>query len=491
MAQFVNLSATPYTSSVRCPDARPEPSPDAPQRRPRRHPRSAPFPESHTPLSTLLNDTQALAPVFEVQSHDELTASNRSSGFEPLPDGMSANRRLATGVDSLTVVRARGAHLWDRSNRRYTDYVCGLGTVLLGHANDDVNAAISVQLELGVQISATHQREIDLADQLCDALPGMDAVRLHTGSASAVQTALRVARVATSREMVLRFAGHAHGHWAAGSSLVLPWNDAAALEAAFAEHGPSLAALITEPVMSNYGGFEPAPGFFTLIRRLCNQHQTVFILDESVTGLRLGLQGAIGKYLLTGNLGPDLVICGQALGNGVPIGALAGKAKLMELLVNRAVAHGNTFSGNSIGVAAGLALLARLQIGGQGFYQRLTGRGRALMDGIEAIGRETGVSLTVRGPGPMFWLDLDTPSAALPVFDLPPSESPAYRRFRHLLLGKGVRVLRGGAWYVSDSHTDADIEATLGSVRAALSATRAAHVVVDDGVTFIPDAPAS
>ena len=424
-------------------------------------------------MNSPLNDTQALAPIFDVTARDESAESWRLRAMQVMPGGvsagLSANQRLAAGPDELVAARARGAHVWDMANRKHIDYVCGLGTVLLGHADQDVNAAISAQLELGVQIAATHHREIQLAEELCDIMPGMDAVRFHINSTAAVQTALRIARVATSRELIVRFAGHHHGNLPLGTELILPWNDAAALDTAFIEHGSSIAALIAEPVMSSCGGFEPAPGFLTLMRTLCTQHQAIFILNESITGLRLSLQGAIGKYLLTGNLGPDLVICGQALGNGAPIGALAGKGKLMELLVSRAVAHAGTFNGNSIGVAAALAVLARLRIAGQGFYQSLSDRGRRLMTGLEQLGNETGVPLTVRGPGPMFWLDLDQPPAGVPIFDMAFNESPFYERFRHRLLARGVRVMPGGAWYLSVSHTEHEVEITLETVRTVLN----------------------
>ena len=429
-------------------------------------------------MDTPLNHTQALAPVFDVNAKDEPDEAWRQRALHVMPGGvsagLSANWRLAEGPDALVASRARGAHVWDMANRQYIDYVCGLGTVLLGHADQEVNAAMSAQLELGVQIAATHHREIQLAEELCDTLPGMDAVRFHINSTAAVQTALRIARTATSRELIVRFAGHHYGNLPLGTALVLPWNDAVALEAAFAEHGSSIAALIAEPVMASCGGHEPAPGFLTLIRRLCTAHQAIFILNESITGLRLSLQGAIGKYLLTGNLGPDLVICGQSLGNGAPIGALAGKGKLMELLVSRAVAHAGTFNGNSIGVAAALSVLARLRIAGQRFYQSLTDRGRTLMSEMQRLGREAGVPLIVRGPGPVFWVDLEQPPLALPTFDVAFNERDTYARFRQRLFAKGVRVMPGGAWYLSASHTDDDVEMTLAAVETVLGESAAA-----------------
>ena len=396
-------------------------------------------------MKRALNDTQALAPYFETESGGSGLDFPEQPTYQSVPAGVSANWRLAQGRDELIGARAQGARLWDVSNREYVDYVCGLGTVLLGHANADVNAAVSAQLELGVQTAATHYREIQLADELCAAMPGMDAVRFQSNSTAAIQTALRVVRIATSRELIVRFASHQHGNQALGSTVVLPWNDAAALSRTFTELGSSIAAVIVEPVMANRGGFEPAPGFLSLIRQLCSAHQSVFILNESITGLRIDFQGAIGKYLLTGNLGPDLVICGEALGNGVPIGALAGRSKLMELLVSHAVEHSGTFSSNSVGIAAGLAVLSRLRLAGQRIYQSLNTRGRNLMAELERIGRELGIPVLARGPGPVFWVDLAAHPLPVPAADTPFVEHSRYARFRRGMLSRGCLL------YTSDA----------------------------------------
>ena len=416
-----------------------------------------------------LNDTQALAPYFETAAPEPPPLdSARLRILQGVPLGLSANWRLAQGVDGLVAARAQGSHVWDTADNEYVDYVCGLGTVLLGHAHPDVNAAISAQLELGIQTAATNPREIQLADELCAAMPGMDSIRFHISNAAAILTALKIARVATSRDLILRFAGQYHGRQALGETLVLPWNDAEALRAAFTAHGTAIAGVIVEPVMASRGGFEPAGGFLGLVRHLTTSHQALFVLNESFTGLRIEFQGAIGKYLLTGNLGPDLVICGQSLGNGAPIGALAGRAKLMELLVSNAVSHFSTFNGNGLGIAAGLAVLSRLRLGGQGLYQGLTTRGRQLMSGLEQLGIEAGVPVITRGPGPIFWLDLSSKPTPEPAFDVPIAEHPRYEQFRLAMLEHGVRLLPGGTWYLGTAHDDTDLDRTLSAARVVL-----------------------
>lgn len=169
-------------------------------------------------------------------------------------------------------------------------------------------------------------------------------------------------------------------------------------------------------------------------------------------------------------LGPDRVICGQSLGNG----ALAGRAKLMELLVSNAVSHFSTFHGNGLGITAGLAVLSRLRLGGQGLYQNLTTRGRRLMSGLEQLGIEAGVPVVTRGPGPIFWIDRSSKPAPEPAFDVPVAEHPRYEQFRHAMLERCVRLLPGGIWHLGSAHDDADLDRTLSAARVVLTEIGAA-----------------
>lgn len=392
---------------------------------------------------------------------------------QAMPGGVSSNFRMAEGPDQLVVSRARGAHLWDVAGQKYVDYTCGYGAVLFGYADADINAAVAAQLELGYQVSATHTREVQLAEEISLLLPGMESVRFHTDGTEAVQTGLRVARAATGRTKVVCFSGHYHGWLALGREedvLVLPWNDVAALTAAFGEHPEQIAAVITEPLMCNNGCFEAVPGYLNAIRQLCTEYGALFILDEMITGFRLGLQGALGAYLLTGNLGPDLAVYGKALGGGLPIGLLAGRRRYMDALANQVVNHAGTFNGNSLSVAAAVATLAKLRLRGQKFYMDLTERGRKLMSDLEGLGREAGVPLMVRGPGPLFWVTLGEDPEALPISGGRPVEPAVYTRFRAHLLARGVRVMPAGRWYVSAAHSDDDVDFTLAVVRASLGA---------------------
>jgi glutamate-1-semialdehyde 2,1-aminomutase len=360
------------------------------------------------------------------------------------------------------------------AGQKYVDYTCGNGAILFGYADPDVNAAVAAQLELGYQVAATHTREVQLAEELSLMLPGMESVRFHVDSTEAVQTALAIARAHTGRSKIICFSGHYHGWMALGAGegdvLVLPWNDPAALGQAFTDHPDAIAGVITEALMCNNGCFEPAPGYFTTLRQLCNTHQALFILDEVVTGFRLGLQGAQGAYLMTGNLGPDLAIYGKALGSGLPIAAVAGRRRFMDLLARGTVTHAGSFNGNSLSVAAAVATLAKLRLRGQQFYIDLQERGRKLMADLEGLGREAGMPLMVRGPGPIFWVTLGEDPEALPISGWRPVEPAAYTRFRQHLLSRGVRIMPAGRWFVSASHSDDDVDFTLAVVRAALGA---------------------
>lgn len=393
---------------------------------------------------------------------------------QAMPGGVSSNFRMAEGPDQLVVSRARGAHLWDVAGQKYVDYTCGYGAILFGYADADINAAVAAQLELGYQVSATHTREVQLAEELSVLLPGMESVRFHTDGTEAVQTALRIARAATGRAMVICFSGHYHGWLPLGGQeaqiLVLPWNDIPALSAAFAAEPGRIAAVITEAMMGNNGCFEAAPGFLTALRQLCSEHGALFILDEVITGFRLSLQGAQGNYLLTGNLGPDLAVYGKAIGNGLPIGVVAGKRRYMDLLADGTVNHSGTFNGNSLAIAAAVATLAKLRLRGQQFYVDLATHGHKLMDALRVIGSESGMPLQVRGPGPIFWVTLGEDPEALPVADSRPVEPAAYTHFRQHMLARGVRIMPAGRWYVSGSHSDDDIDFTLAVVRASLGA---------------------
>lgn len=404
-----------------------------------------------------------------------------------MPGGVSSNIRLVEGPDAILVRRAQGVRVWDEAGCDYLDYVAGYGAMLFGYAPPRLNEALSAALAEGTQFSSTNRREIELAEMLVAAMPSLELVRFHSTGTEAVQTAFRLARAFTGRPTIVKFREHYHGWLIPGDAalpaaemaqdalggnappaiVTLPWNDAAAAEALLRRHADRIAGIITEPLMANLGGHDPARGYLQKLRALTDELGIVFILDEVITGFRLSLGGAQGYY----GLRPDLTTFGKALGGGMPIGAVGGRADVMQLIADGRVNHSGTFNGNSLSMAAGCWTLETLRRSGACFYESLFERGRALMGGLAKAADAAGIGVELRGPGPVFWLVFEADErarAALPTGAPLPAEPPLYRRFRLKMQELGIRLTPGGRWYVMDAHSDADIATTVERAAAAM-----------------------
>jgi glutamate-1-semialdehyde 2,1-aminomutase len=409
-----------------------------------------------------------------------------------MPGGVSSNIRLAEGPDALLVRRAQGARVWDEAGRDYLDYIAGYGAILFGYAPSRLNEALLAALADGTLFSATNRLEIELAEMLVEAVPSLEMVRFHTTGTEAVQTAFRLARAATGRPTIVKFRQHYHG-WlipadaalpaadqetdrdrrsnaAPPPVVTLPWNDLAAAERTLRRDAAHIAGIITEPLMANQGGHEATAGYLQRLRALCAELGILFILDEVITGFRLGLGGAQGYYGVT----PDLTTFGKALGGGLPIGAVGGRRDLMALIADGRVNHSGTYNGNALSMAAGHWTLGTLVRTGACFYDSLFERGRALMAGLAEAAAAAGVAVILRGPGPVFWLAFEADErarAAMPAGAPAPLEPPLYRRFRLAMQAAGIRLMPGGRWYVTDAHSNADIAATVARAKAAFATT--------------------
>jgi glutamate-1-semialdehyde 2,1-aminomutase len=298
-----------------------------------------------------------------------------------IPGGVNSPVRAfgAVGGDPFFVARADGAFLTDTDGHNYTDYVQSWGASILGHAHPAVVSAVQAAAAEGTSYGAPTEREVLLAERVCDLVPSIDKLRLVSSGTEATMTALRLARGVTGRDKVVKFAGCYHGHAdvllaAAGSgvatlglpgsagvpaaavadTIVVPYNDLAALDAAFAQHGSDIAAVIVEGVAANMGLVEPVDGYLAGIEQRCRTAGALFVLDEVITGFRLGLGGAQARYGVT----PDLSCFGKVLGGGLPLAAFGGRADVMDELapVGR-VYQAGTLSGNPLATAAGLAVL--------------------------------------------------------------------------------------------------------------------------------------
>ncbi len=399
-----------------------------------------------------------------------------------IPGGVNSPVRAFGGVggEPFFVARAEGAYLEDTDGRRYTDYVQSWGASVLGHADPGVVEAVARAAASGTSFGAPTEAEVLLAEAVCARVPSVEKLRLVSSGTEATMTAVRLARGFTGRELVVKFAGCYHGHAdallaAAGSgvatlglpgsagvpasavagTVVLPFNDEPALDEAFARFGPELAAVIVEGVPANMGLVPPADGFLAGLRRRCTEAGALLILDEVITGFRLGPDGAQGRYGVT----PDLSCFGKVLGGGLPLAAFGGRAEIMDHLAPLGpVYQAGTLSGNPLATAAGLAVLARLD---QAAYSALEERAATLAAGLEAALAGAGLEAQVPRVGPLVGLFF-AGSAVTDYASAKEADAKRYAWFFHAMLERGVYLAPSAfeAIFVSLSHTPADLDAT-------------------------------
>jgi len=372
----------------------------------------------------------------------------------------------AVGLDEpFFVRRAEGAYLETEDGRRLLDWVCSWGALIFGHADPETVDAVREAAVGGTSYGAPTEREVLLAEEIVDAVPSVEMVRLVSSGTEAAMSAIRLARGATHRDRVLKFAGCYHGHVdallaEAGSgvatlaipatpgvpsevtahTIVCPYNELDAAAAAVAQYGEGLACIIVEPVAGNVGVVPPAPGFLEGLRQLCDASGALLVFDEVITGFRIARGGAQERY----GVMPDLTILGKIAGGGLPLAAFGGRAEVMQQLApSGPVYQAGTLSGNPLATAAGLAVLRRLR--DPGVYEELERRGARLEEGLAAQGRVARVGAMAT----LFAADLDE-CAAL---------------FRHLL-ERDVYIAPSQyeAMFLSLAHGDDEIDRTIEAV---------------------------
>lgn len=416
-----------------------------------------------------------------------------------LAGGVSSNVRMGPELlPPLYFERGEGSRLVDVDGNSYVDYTIGQGPDILGHAPEVLIEALVDTTRKGLLYAGQHELEIELSEKLQELIPCAEMVRYSNSGSEIVQAAFRVARAYTGRERIVKFEGHYHGWFdnvlvsvhpplnqvgpaerpytvpasagqagsAVGEMIVLPWNDLEVLSDVLAWQGDEIAAVIMEPIMCNTGCILPREGYLEGVRELCSEHGVVFILDEIITGFRVGLGGAQAYLGVT----PDLATFGKAMAGGFPVSCMAGKRELMELIASGEVTHSGTFNSNVPAMAAALATIGELEKEQGQVYQRLHQLGNRLSAGLKELADQQGIPAQVQGPGPMFHLAFaEGPLVTDYRSFARQSDTALYHRFARLMLEEGVRVIPRGLWYVSAAHTADDVDFTLQAAESALT----------------------
>ncbi len=407
-----------------------------------------------------------------------------------IPGGVNSPVRAfnAVGGAPFFVALARGAELIDTEGKHYVDYVQSWGASILGHADPLIVEAVQRAAADGTSFGAPTAHEVELAEAICDRVPSVEKVRLVSSGTEAAMTAVRVARGATGRTKILKFAGCYHGHLdsllvAAGSgvatlglpgsagvtpgavedTVVVPYNDIPGVDAAFLEH--DFAAVLVEPIAANMGLVPPTPGFLDYLRNRSTGMGTLLVFDEVITGFRVGVGGAQERFGIT----PDLSIFGKVVGGGLPLAAVGGAASIMDHLAPLGpVYQAGTLSGNPLATAAGLAALAQLD---QTSYDELERKTAMLVGGLRNVFHDSKISVQVTQAATLSGLFFST-TPVTNYAEAQGADHDRYARFFHGMLDRGIYFAPSGyeTSFVSLAHTDAIIEHTL-ELAAAVATT--------------------
>ena len=412
-----------------------------------------------------------------------------------IPAGVNSPVRAFRSVGGTPrfFVRGEGPYAWDADGRRYVDYVGSWGPAIVGHAHPDVVRAVQDAATRGLSFGAPTELEIEMAETLVRRMPSIELVRLVSSGTEATMSALRLARGFTGRPKIVKFEGCYHGHGdsllvkagsgaltfgqpssagvppeIANQTVVLPYNELDALDAAFRAEGDAIAGIIVEPVAGNMNLVVPSREWLAALRATCDRHGAVLIFDEVMTGFRVhpgGVQGLTGVT-------PDLTTLGKVIGGGMPVGAFGGRRDIMQKIAPLGpVYQAGTLSGNPVAVAAGLATLALTEA--PGFYDRLAAKTRALTEGLAAAAKRAGVAFCANSVGGMFGLyfaDRIPESYA----DVMTCDKDRFNRFFHAMLDAGVYFAPSAyeAGFVSAAHGDGDIADTVAKAEAAFAMMR-------------------
>ena len=412
-----------------------------------------------------------------------------------LPGGVNSPVRAfrAVGGTPFFVAHGHGSSLADVDGEEYLDYVCSWGALILGHAHPVVLDAVRAAAGRGWTYGAPCEAEVDLAEEVRQRMPSLEMMRFVNSGTEATMAAVRLARAATGRDIIIKFEGCYHGHAdsflvkagsgvatlglpdspgvpaaLAGLTLTAPFNDARSVADLFREHADRIAAVIVEPYVGNAGFIPPESDFHPALRSLCDRHGALLIFDEVMTGFRVAGGGAQERL----GVKPDLTTLGKIVGGGFPVGVYGGRADLMKRVAPEGpVYQAGTLSGNPVAMAAGLATLR--ETSKPGFYETLNRRTDRLVSGLQNAARRNGVAVTTGHAGSMWGLYF-TPGPVRNYADAKQSETALFARWHKAALARGVFLAPSTfeAGFVSAAHSDADIDFTIEQLDAALAEAR-------------------
>jgi glutamate-1-semialdehyde 2,1-aminomutase len=402
-----------------------------------------------------------------------------------IPGGVNSPVRAFNGVGGTPVFidRAEGACLIDADGNSYIDYVGSWGPMICGHANPEIIDAVCAVAQKGLSFGAPTELEVELAENICSIMPNMDQVRMTCSGTEATMSAIRLARGYTGRDKIIKFEGCYHGHAdsllvKAGSgaltlgvpnspgvpaavaefTITLEYNNSEQVEAVFGEIGDQIACVIVEPVAGNMNCVPPEDGFLATLRKCCDESSTVLIFDEVMTGFRVGLTGAQGRY----GIKPDLTTLGKVIGGGMPVGAFGGKREIMSHIAPTGpVYQAGTLAGNPVAMAAGLKNLEI--ISRSGFYDELEAKTRVLVEGILTAAETKNIPMQANQVGAMFGLFFTDQKRVSRFADVSRCDVDRFKLFFHAMLKQGVYLAPSAfeVGFVSSAHSDAHIQQTI------------------------------
>ncbi|MCS5648706.1 MAG: aspartate aminotransferase family protein [Dehalococcoidia bacterium] len=432
------------------------------------------------------------------QEHSfDISGELYNRALNSLAGGVNSNVRLTETPHPLFYNKAKGSKIYDVDGNQYIDYVLGQGPMIFGHSPDFLLQAVTEASESGQLFAGQHLLELEAAEAVKTLVPNAELVRFASSGTEAVEAAFRLARAYTQRNVIIKFEGHYHG-WSDGvlfntaaplrplgdnmlpqpepmsqgvadnsesGLIILPWNNFEAIKTVFEKRGDEIAAVITEPIMCNTNCIMPKPGYLEHLKESCDRNDSLLIFDEVITGFRVNSGGAQSFFGIT----PHLATFAKAAAGGFPVSILTGSKEIMSLIGAGTVMHGGTLNANVMSMAATKSSMEHLSDKEIQTNKKLNDLGQRLMKGLQDINSRLEAGMLIQGPGSVFAVSF---TDGKEVFDyrshVENSDPDRYAVFVSGMMKRGIRINSRGIWFLSESHTDMDIESTLSAASEVL-----------------------